>query len=374
MKKKITLFFPNYLRGGLENSLLRISELLVLDKYDIKIIGNNINKNNFKHLQNLEIVNINEIIKKSIFNKFLNHYLFKLIISSFICAKYSKTILTFQSPYILIILNFFYKNIIFIRESSLIELSTKKKLFMKIIKKLSWNFAHHIFCISKESQKVNSKYLNYKHGNISTLYNPINFENLKKKANIKINFKKKNNVIYFVTVARLSSEKNINYIIELLSLFKGKLKFQLNLIGDGEEKYKLQNLIKHYNLTKEISIKGFMENPYPIIKNSDYFILFSEYEGFGNVYLESLVLKTPVITWKAPCGPSEILEYGKSGLLLNYKSSSKINSRLILKYIQNLEFKRKQLKNSVNHIKKFRKEKTIDIFNRTYIKYNKKIV
>ena len=69
-----------------------------------------------------------------------------------------------------------------------------------------------------------------------------------------------------------------------------------------------------------------MNNPYPIIKQSDIFILSSIFEGLPNVLLESLALNKFIISSSCPTGPKEILLYGKGGLLFevrNYKQLSK---------------------------------------------------
>ena len=58
-----------------------------------------------------------------------------------------------------------------------------------------------------------------------------------------------------------------------------------------------------------------MKNPYPIIKETDLFILSSRYEGLPNVLLESLALEKMVISSNCRTGPKEILLNGKGGLL-----------------------------------------------------------
>lgn len=369
MEKKLTLFFPSYRRGGLENSLLRIAKLLISNKYKITIIGNDIDKDEFIKSDNLKIININKKFKKSIFKKFFNIHIFQLFISSLICIKYSNIILTFQSPYIMILLNFFYRKKIIIRESNHIEYSTKKNFVMKFFKKMAWNFADLIIFNSQESKLLNSRYLNYKYKNLSILYNPLDFDDVITKSKIKMKFYKKKRAINFVTVARLSYQKNLPYLIELMSKMKGKVDFKLHLIGGGIEKKKIVNLVKKLNLSNDIKLYGHKKNPFPIIKKSDFFILFPNYEGFGNVFLESLILKTPIITWKAPCGTAEILNNGNCGLLLKYKSNINKNLNLILEYIKNDKLIYAHIKNSTKHIQKFNYKKNSISFNKIFLKF-----
>ena len=75
-----------------------------------------------------------------------------------------------------------------------------------------------------------------------------------------------------------------------------------------------------------VKIIDFVKNPYPLIKQSNLFILTSKFEGLPNVLLESLTLKKFVISSNCHTGPKEILLNGKGGLLFkvgNYRELSK---------------------------------------------------
>ena len=50
-----------------------------------------------------------------------------------------------------------------------------------------------------------------------------------------------------------------------------------------------------FDLKKKVRILGWTENPFPLIKQADLFILSSKFEGLPNVLLESLVLKKFII-------------------------------------------------------------------------------
>ena len=89
---------------------------------------------------------------------------------------------------------------------------------------------------------------------------------------------------------------------------------------------KLQNYIDVHDLRKSVRIYDYIENPYPIIKQSNLFILTSKFEGLPNVLLESLVLKKFIISSNCHTGPKEILLNGKGGLLFkvgDYKELAK---------------------------------------------------
>jgi glycosyltransferase involved in cell wall biosynthesis len=66
-------------------------------------------------------------------------------------------------------------------------------------------------------------------------------------------------------------------------------------------------MIDDRGLTTSVIIAGFKKNPYPWISHADLLVLSSDHEGFGNVIVEALECKTPVVSTDCPSGPAEIL-------------------------------------------------------------------
>ncbi len=94
----------------------------------------------------------------------------------------------------------------------------------------------------------------------------------------------------------------------------------------GKIKKKLQKYIVINKLNKYVKIIDYVDNPYPLIKQTNLFVLSSKFEGLPNVLLESLVLKKFVISSDCRTGPKEILLNGKGGFLFDvgdYKSLEK---------------------------------------------------
>ena len=87
-------------------------------------------------------------------------------------------------------------------------------------------------------------------------------------------------------------------------------------------------------MENRVSIIQEIDNSFKFISKFDLFILTSIYEGLPNVLLESLALKTPIISTDCPTGPSEILENGRFVTLFKLNDYKKL-STLILKFYRN---------------------------------------
>lgn len=102
--------------------------------------------------------------------------------------------------------------------------------------------------------------------------------------------------INFVTVGRLSPEKDHNKLIDAFKIISEKhQQVNLYIIGDGVLKEELSSKIKDLGLENKIFMLGQISNPFYYMKNSDAFILSSNHEGQPMVLLEALMLGQKII-------------------------------------------------------------------------------
>lgn len=163
---------------------------------------------------------------------------------------------------------------------------------------------------------------------------------------------------YLFACCRLDRQKDIDTLVEAYKILKEKynIKEKLYIAGDGDQKERLQNLVKKYNLEKEIIFLGKQKNPYIWMKKAKIFIHSSHYEGFGLVLVEALISNGMVISSDCPVGPREILENGKSGILFPVGNKEKLVKE-ILKVLDNKEIKEKYRMEAKRRVKDFSKEK-----------------
>ena len=88
------------------------------------------------------------------------------------------------------------------------------------------------------------------------------------------------------------------------------------ILGEGEEKHKLECLIKDNDLSKSISLLGYKENPYKYLAKCDLFVCSSYSEGFSTAVTEALILGIPVVTTYVS-GMTELLGDNEYGIITN---------------------------------------------------------
>ena len=115
---------------------------------------------------------------------------------------------------------------------------------------------------------------------------------------------------------RLTAQKDFPTLIRAFALVRRKLPARLMILSEGEERPGLEALVQELGLLQDVSLPGFVDNPYKYMKRAGVFVLSSKYEGFGLVLVEAMACGTPVVSTDCPSGPSEILQGGKFGRLV----------------------------------------------------------
>lgn len=121
--------------------------------------------------------------------------------------------------------------------------------------------------------------------------------------------------VNFVSVGRLSPEKGYYRLIKIFKKLKDQgYEFTLQIIGNGPEIGRLENLIKETNLSDAVFLRGAKSNPHCYTKNCDIFLCSSYSEGFSTACTEAVMLGIPVISTEVS-GAKEIINLADAGML-----------------------------------------------------------
>lgn len=122
---------------------------------------------------------------------------------------------------------------------------------------------------------------------------------------------------YILGVGRLSRFKNFDILISAFAKLENK-KISLFIIGNGEEKINLQNLVKKLKLKERVKFLANISNQEIITyyAKAKAFILCSKNEPFGIVPIEAMSCGTTVIADNSG-GPMETIKNKETGELIN---------------------------------------------------------
>jgi len=115
---------------------------------------------------------------------------------------------------------------------------------------------------------------------------------------------------------RLTAQKDFPTLIRAFARVRQTRPARLIILGEGEERATLEALVRQLGLEQDISLPGFVANPYPHMVRASLFALSSRWEGLPGVLVEALYCGAPLVSTDCPSGPREILADGLYGRLV----------------------------------------------------------
>lgn len=133
----------------------------------------------------------------------------------------------------------------------------------------------------------------------------------------------------FISVGSLIPRKGYDSLIKAFSKLDSNIEVSLEIVGKGEEYDNLQQLIIKYNQEKRIRLTGVKtpEEVSEMVGNSDCFVLASQSETFGIVYIEAMAKGLPVIATR--CGGPEEFVNKDNGLLVDVGNCDALTEAMV---------------------------------------------
>jgi glycosyltransferase involved in cell wall biosynthesis len=104
-----------------------------------------------------------------------------------------------------------------------------------------------------------------------------------------------------LAVGRLSRQKGFDLLLPAFARLAATMPAaHLSIVGTGPDEAALRQQCAELGLADRVTFRGFVENPYPLMRAADLYVLSSRYEGFPNVALEALACGTPVVAATCP--------------------------------------------------------------------------
>ncbi|MBR6972696.1 MAG: glycosyltransferase [Bacteroidales bacterium] len=160
------------------------------------------------------------------------------------------------------------------------------------------------------------------------IHNVINVEDIRAKAkdDSQLDERFKTDAFTIVSCGRLDPVKGFSSIPRLANQIKRLTdrSFRWYIIGGGfvEEKRKIEDEIKRFNLDNEVILLGFKTNAYPYIAKADLYVCTSQSESFPLVVNEAKALSIPVVSNNFP-SVYESVEEGIDGYVVSLDNMPK---------------------------------------------------
>ena len=374
MKKNILLIITKLSDGGAERNVALLADRLSRD-YNVFIAAYDNSKQDYN--TKVEIIDLKTPKTKNIIKKFFKTIIrikkIKQIKKSY---KIDCSISFLTGPNIINALSKGQEKVI-ISIRNYISMY-KHRIIFYIANKIACNRADKIVCVAESVKKDQIENYKIPEEKLITIYNACNIQ----KKETGFNEKYKSDII---TIGRLNEQKGQWHLIKAFKKVVEKYPAaRMIILGKGELKEYLNEIIIMYNLQDNVKIEGFVNNPQDYLANSKIFALTSVYEGLPNVILEAMVYDLPIIATDCFGGTKEILEpsmkceeyisapiEAKYGILVPNMGFERENhitqgeeqlANYLIQLLENKELRNKYIKKSKERVKFFNDEDNLRLW------------
>ncbi len=191
-----------------------------------------------------------------------------------------------------------------------------KKSFYKFAEKFTAKFKRKIICVSEYDRQTALKHKIAPAEKLTVIHNgiaPADFHS-KEKARQILNLR--NSDLLIGSIGNLYKTKGFEYLVRAADILvnKNKIPAKFLIIGQGDEKEKIKNLIAEYNLENNFILAGQIDQAAKLLKAFDIYACSSVKEGLPYSILEAMSAGLPIVSTDVG-GIPEMIKHEKTGLL-----------------------------------------------------------
>ena len=132
-----------------------------------------------------------------------------------------------------------------------------------------------------------------------------------------------------LSAGRFTYEKGFDHLVKIFApAAKKHPDWHLDIFGDGEERGKIEGLIREYGMEDNIHLKGMVNDLYARYGEYAMYVLPSYREGMPLVLLEAKYNRLPIVSFDVRTGPREIVTDGVDGILVEPCVTEKMTEAL----------------------------------------------
>lgn len=372
-KIKITFFLPNLEGGGAERSVVRLLRCLNKENLQVTLLLGKIKgpliedipkevlvkELNVSHIKYafFKLIKYFRQERPNIFVSFLSHVNVISGLAKIFSRTKTKLIISERTTF---------------SHTPEITKDTKNRLlaffFLKPLVKFTYPLTDAIVCVSKGVAEDISRFLpSSKINKVRVIYNPIVSDELYNLADQPVEYFWFSNqkIPIILAVGRLTKAKDYPTLLRAFALICKQKKAHLVILGEGEERKNLENLVHKLNLSESVALLGFQKNPYKFMKRVSVFVLSSKREGFPNVLVEAMTCGVPVVSTNCQSGPNEIIKDGENGILVPI-GDEKALAKAILKVLNSHSLRQKFSAEGKKRAQDFTVEKSVKEYEKLF--------
>lgn len=177
----------------------------------------------------------------------------------------------------------------------MLTLTQKDKREEKELQNEAFYKANRIIAISDVTMQYIRELFPAHKDKIIKLYNGIDIDRVRKKANENAAVRLKHPAL--LAVGRLDKNKNPLRLLEIFAeLYKRKPSVHLYYLGYGDLDRDVLKAAEEKGILEYVHLLGYYENPFPIMVQCDIICMFSISEGFPMALLEGVALGKPFVS------------------------------------------------------------------------------
>jgi glycosyltransferase involved in cell wall biosynthesis len=143
---------------------------------------------------------------------------------------------------------------------------------------------------------------------------------------------KNQSTVTFITVARLVPQKNLTLLLHAFhAAWLQQPQLRLRIVGQGPEQKRLQDMLAQQYKNVEVApvtIEPWSNNVPGLLAQADAYVLSSDYEGWGRVLIEAMVVGLPIVTTNVGCA-GEVVKHEQHGLVVPTRDEKALEKALL---------------------------------------------
>ncbi len=181
--------------------------------------------------------------------------------------------------------------------------------YRKYSRRMAARWADAIVTLTEEDKEYYQDNLKIK-GEILAIHNPFVWNNVETKYNADSKI--------ILSVGRLTYQKGFDILLEIAREVMPKADgWKWIILGEGEDREKLEEKIKEYGLEEKVILKGNVTDINDYYSKAGIFVMTSRFEGLPMTLLEAKTFDLPIVSFDCKTGPRELILDSINGYLID---------------------------------------------------------